>query len=210
MSSLIGKKAPDFSAAAVVDGKIVKDFSLAPFLGKKYVLLFFYPKDFTFVCPTEIIAFQNCLPEFQKRNVQVIGCSTDSEFCHHAWLNTPREKGGIEGVSYPLVSDINKVISNAYGVLAGLHEYAANGEVLIKGELIAYRGLFLIDKSGIVRHEVINDFPLGRSTAEELRMVDALQHFEEFGEVCPMNWEKGKPAMKPTDEGVADYLSSNK
>lgn len=210
MSTLIGKKAPDFCAAAVVNGNIVKDFKLSDFFGKKYVLFFFYPHDFTFVCPTEIVAFQKSLAEFEKRNVQVIGCSIDSVYSHHAWINTPREKGGIAGVTYPLVGDVNKTISSSYGVLAGSACTDAAGNLTVCGELIAYRGLFLIDKSGIVRHEVINDFPLGRSTDEELRMVDALQHFEQFGEVCPMNWQKGKPALTPTDDGVGKYLAENK
>ncbi len=209
MSVLVGKKAPNFNATAVVDGKIVENFSLEQFLGKKYVVFFFYPKDFTFVCPTEILSFQNSLKEFEDRNVQVVGCSTDSEFSHSAWINTPREKGGIAGVTYPIVSDINKTISESYGVLAGERDYDEDGNEVVRGEFIAYRGLFLIDKQGIVQHEVVNNFPLGRSIAEELRMVDALQHFEEFGEVCPMNWQKGKQAMKASPEGTAEYISKN-
>lgn len=176
MSTLVGKKAPDFRANAVVDGKIVSDFTLSQFEGKKYVILFFYPKDFTFVCPTEILAFQAAKKEFDERNVELIGCSTDTEFCHLAWVQTPRANGGIEGVAYPLVADTNKTIARDYGVLAGRKKTDPDGRERVDGEMVAYRGLFLIDKNGIVQHEVVNNFPLGRSTAEEIRMVDALQH----------------------------------
>ena len=206
MSVLVGKKAPDFRANALVKGRIVPNFSLSQFEGKKYVVLFFYPKDFTFVCPTELWAFQAALPEFEKRKVQLIACSTDSEFSHQAWASTPRDKGGIEGVEYPIVSDINKTISDSYDVLAGAQDIDDDGNPVIVGELIAYRGLFLIDKKGIVQHQVVNNFPLGRSTEEALRMVDALQHFEKFGEVCPMNWHKGQKALSPTKDGVSKYL----
>ena len=192
---LVGKKAPEFTASAVVNGVIESDFSLEQYLGNKYVLLFFYPKDFTFVCPTELIGFQNALPEFEKRNTAVVGCSTDSEFCHWAWANTPRTQGGIQGVTYPLVADINKDIAAKFDVLAE------------EGDRVAYRGLFLIEKEGIVRHMLINDMPLGRSIDEAIRVVDALQHFEQFGEVCPMGWHKGETAMQPTHEGVSGYLS---
>ena len=192
---LVGKKAPEFTASAVVNGVIESDFSLEQYLGNKYVLLFFYPKDFTFVCPTELIGFQNALPEFEKRNTAVVGCSTDSEFCHWAWANTPRTQGGIQGVTYPLVAEINKDIAAKFDVLAE------------EGDRVAYRGLFLIDKEGIVRHMLINDMPLGRSIDEAIRVVDALQHFEQFGEVCPMGWHKGETAMQPTHEGVSGYLS---
>ncbi len=205
---LIGKQAPHFSANAVVDGGVfVPDFSLDQYLGKKYVVLFFYPKDFTFVCPTELIGFQNALAEFEKRDVAVVGCSTDSEFSHWAWLNTPKAKGGIQGVSYPIVADINKTISASFDVLAGEEVIDEDGNIEIEGEMIAYRGLFLIDKAGIVRHQLINDFPLGRSVEEALRVVDALQHFEQYGEVCPLGWHKGDDAMTPSHEGVANYLS---
>jgi len=204
---LIGKPAPHFSANAVVNGTIVPDFSLDQFKGKKYVILFFYPKDFTFVCPTELIGFQEALGEFEKRDVAVVGCSTDSEFSHWAWINTPRSQGGIQGVTYPIVADINKTISADYGVLAGDEEIDEDGNVEVNGELIAYRGLFLIDKDGIVRHQLINDFPLGRSIDEAIRVVDALQHFELYGEVCPLGWHKGDAAMTPSHEGVASYLS---
>lgn len=209
MSSLIGKKAPDFKVNAVVNGKIVSDFTLSQFEGKKYVVFFFYPKDFTFVCPTEILAFQKSLKDFEDRDVQVIGCSTDSEFSHLAWVNTERNNGGITGVTYPLVADINKTISADYGVLAGETDYDDEGKVVVSGELVAYRGLFLIDKQGIVQHAVVNNFPLGRSIKEELRMVDALQHVEKYGEVCPMNWEKGKEAIKATHEGISEYIEKN-
>lgn len=207
MSVLVGKQAPIFNAKAVQGENIIEDFSLVQFLNKQYVVLFFYPKDFTFVCPTELHAFQEQLAEFKSRNVQVVGCSTDSEFSHWAWLNTPRQKGGIEGVSYPLVADINKTISQAYDVLAGEAFYDENDELQVEGELVAYRGLFLIDKKGIVRHQVVNDMPLGRSIHECLRVIDALQHFEQFGEVCPMDWQKGEDAMTPTHDGVASYLA---
>ena len=192
---LVGKKAPEFTASAVVNGVIESDFSLEQYQGKKYVLLFFYPKDFTFVCPTELIGFQNALGEFEKRDTAVVGCSTDSEFCHWAWANTPKEQGGIQGVTYPLVADINKEISAKFDVLAD------------EGDRVAYRGLFLIDREGIVRHMLVNDMPLGRSIEEAIRVVDALQHFEQFGEVCPMGWHKGQDAMQPTHEGVSGYLS---
>lgn len=189
---LIGKTAPHFTAKAVVKGKIVDEFSLRDLLGQ-YVVFFFYPLDFTFVCPTELHAFQEQLAEFQKRNTQVVGCSVDSWFSHCAWLNTPKAKGGIEGVEYPLVSDLNKHIARHY-------------QVLKEDEGIAYRGLFLIDKQGIVRHQLINDLPLGRSVDEVLRMVDALSYFEKNGEVCPANWKLGSKSMKPTQEGLISYF----
>jgi peroxiredoxin (alkyl hydroperoxide reductase subunit C) len=209
MSTLVGKKAPLFSAKAVVNGyEIVNDFSLEQFIGKKYVLFFFYPLDFTFVCPTEIIAFQEKAEEFEKRNTVVIGCSIDSDQSHWAWLQTEQNKGGIKGVKYPLVSDLSKTISMNYGVLGGEYVYDENGEMLYEGLPVAYRGLFIMDKNGIVRHQLVNDLPLGRSVDEALRVIDALQYFEEYGEVCPANWKKGEKAMKATHEGVADYLSN--
>ncbi|WOO42901.1 peroxiredoxin [Rubellicoccus peritrichatus] len=207
MSVLVGKKAPDFNAQAVVKGNIVEHFSLSQFHGEKYVVLFFYPKDFTFVCPTELIAFQDALGQFEERDVQVIGASTDTEFSHWAWVNTARDKGGIEGVEYPLVADTNKTISSAYDVLTADYDVDIDGNLVTSGECVAYRGLFLIDKEGIVRHQIVNDLPLGRSIDEAIRMVDALQHFEQYGEVCPMNWSKGKDAMTASHEGVATYLS---
>jgi peroxiredoxin (alkyl hydroperoxide reductase subunit C) len=214
MSVLVGKPAPDFSAKAVVNGdEIVENFTLAQFKGQKYVVLFFYPLDFTFVCPTEIIAFQDKLKDFEALNTQVIGVSVDSEQSHWAWLNTPRDKGGIEGVTYPLVADLAKTISRAYGVLAGDYEYTIDDndrEVMtFKGAPVAYRGTFLIDKNGVVRHMVVNDLPLGRNIDDALRMVKSLQHVEKHGEVCPANWDEGKDAMKATREGVSNYLASH-
>ena len=208
MQSLIGKKAPAFTANAVLNGnQITEDFSLEQFVGKKEVVFFFYPLDFTFVCPTELIAFQDKLEEFEKRNVAVVGCSVDSEFSHFAWLNTERNKGGIKGVTYPLVADLSKTIAENFGVLASDYDYDEEGNAISTGAPVAYRGLFLIDKNGVVRHSVINDLPLGRSVDEAIRMVDALQHFEEFGEVCPANWNKGEKAMEATQESVSEYLS---
>lgn len=214
MAVLVGKKAPDFSATAVVNGAdFVDGFTLSQFHGKKYVVLFFYPLDFTFVCPTEILAFQENLAEFESRNTQVIGVSVDSKYSHWAWLQTPKNKGGIQSVTYPLVADLSKTISKNYDVLAGDYEYDIddNGaeSMVFKGVPQAYRGLFLIDKNGIVRHQVVNDFPLGRNIDEAIRMVDALQWNEEKGEVCPANWEKGKDAFKGSPEGVAAYLSTH-
>lgn len=206
MPVLVGKKAPTFRAKAVQREIIIENFSLDQYLGEKYVVFFFYPKDFTFVCPTELHRFQEELAEFEQRNVAVVGCSTDSEFSHWAWLNTPREKGGIQGVTYPLVADINKTISEAYDVLAGEQMFDDQGRITVEGELVAYRGLFLIDKNGIVRHQVVNDMPLGRSIRECLRVIDALQHFEKHGEVCPMDWQKGDKAMVADHQGVSDYL----
>ncbi len=209
MSVLVGKKAPGFSAAAVVDGQnIVSDFTLEQFKGK-YVLLFFYPKDFTFVCPTELHAFQEKLEEFKMRNVEVIAVSTDTEQSHWGWLQMGKNAGGIKGVTYPIVADTNKTISSNYDVLAGDFYYDEAGMLQAEGELIAYRGLFLIDKEGVVKHQIVNDLPLGRNVEEALRMVDALQYFEENGEVCPANWTKGKVAMSATHDGVAEYLSAN-
>ncbi len=211
MAVLVGKKAPQFEADAVINGgEFVEKFSLAQFIGKKHVVFFFYPLDFTFVCPTEIIAFQDKLAEFEKRNVQVVGCSVDSKFSHWAWLNTAKNAGGIKGVTFPLVSDLSKTISENYDVLAGEWEYDEDEDyVEFNGEAVAYRGLFLIDKQGVVRHQVVNDLPLGRSVDEALRMVDALQFFEENGEVCPADWHKGDEGMKATSEGVAEYLSKH-
>jgi peroxiredoxin (alkyl hydroperoxide reductase subunit C) len=213
MSVLVGKLAPDFDAAAVVNGGEFEDsFSLSQFRGK-YVVLFFYPLDFTFVCPTEIIAFQDKLAEFEKRETQVIGVSVDSKFSHWAWLNMPRSQGGIQGVTYPLVADLSKTISANYDVLAGeyVYEEDEDGNMILAfaGVPQAYRGLFLIDREGVVRHQVVNDMPLGRNIDEAIRMVDALRHNEEYGEVCPANWSEGKDAMTATAEGVASYLSTH-
>jgi peroxiredoxin 2/4 len=210
MCTLVGKKAPSFKATAVVNGNdIVSDFSLDQFIGNKYVLFFFYPLDFTFVCPTEILAFQQKLNEFEKRNVAVVGCSVDSEFSHWAWLNTEKNNGGIKGVKFPLVADLSKTIAENYGVLAGEYEVNEEGESSFKGAPVAYRGLFLIDKKGVVRHQLVNDLPLGRSVDEAIRMVDALVHFETYGEVCPANWKEGDDAMTATADGVASYLSKH-
>jgi peroxiredoxin (alkyl hydroperoxide reductase subunit C) len=210
MSTLVGKKAPVFKANAVINGKeIVENYSLEQFIGEKYVLFFFYPLDFTFVCPTELLAFQDKLTAFAKRETVVIGCSVDSEFSHWSWLNTEKKNGGIKGVTYPIVSDLSKTISENYGVLAGEYDIDEDGKSVFVGSPVAYRGLFLIDKKGVVRHQLVNDLPLGRNVDEALRMVDALRHFEEFGEVCPANWQEGKEAMIASAEGVADYLSKN-
>jgi len=210
MGVLVGKKAPSFKAAAVVNGfEIVNDFSLDQYLGKNHVLFFFYPKDFTFVCPSELHAFQAKLDEFEARGVKVVACSTDTEESHWGWLQVPKNNGGIEGVKYPIVADTSKTISEAFGVLAGEYEYDMEGNLTATGPMIAYRGLFLIDKEGTVMHQLVNMFPLGRNVDEALRMVDALQFFEENGEVCPANWQKGDDGMKASFDGVADYLSAH-
>lgn len=210
MSVLVGKKAPSFSAKAVLNGmEVVEDFTLDQFLGKKHVLFFFYPKDFTFVCPTELFAFQAALEEFEKRNVAVVACSTDTEESHWGWLNMNKNEGGIKGVKYPIVADTEKTISDAFGVLAGEYDYDDDGRLIATGPMISYRGLFLIDKDGVVQHQIVNNFPLGRNVAEAIRMVDVLQYTEEHGEVCPANWEPGKEALKDTHEGVASYLASH-
>ena len=208
--SLVGKKAPVFDAAAVVNGEeIVESFSLEEYVGKKEVMFFFYPKDFTFVCPTEILAFQEKLAEFEKRGVAVVGCSCDTEETHLAWLMTPKANGGIEGVTYPLVADSAKTIATNFGVLAGDWSYSEEGDLSFEGAPIAFRGTFYIDKEGIVRHETINELPLGRNIDEMLRIVDAWHHVQKHGEVCPANWEEGKDAMQATRTGVADYLSAH-
>jgi len=208
MSVLVGKKAPLFNSKAVVNGsEIVENFSLKQFEGEKYVVFFFYPADFTFVCPTELIAFQDKAAEFASRNTVVVGASTDSAFSHWKWLQTPQKEGGIQGVKYPIVADQTLQISKAYDVLAGYEEYDEDGNETFVGDAQAYRGLFLIDKTGVVRHQVVNDMPLGRSVDEVLRMIDALQFTEEYGEVCPANWKKGDKALKATQEGISSYLS---
>ncbi len=189
---LIGKKAPHFSTKAVVGGNIIENFSLENFLGQ-YVVLFFYPLDFTFVCPTELHAFQEKIGEFRERNAQVIACSVDSCYSHSAWLQTPKSKGGIEGIAYPLVSDLNKSIAKDY-------------QVLKEEEGIAYRGLFLIDMQGLIRHQLVNDLPIGRSVDEVLRTLDALIFHEKHGEVCPANWHVGEKAMKATSAGLSEYF----
>ncbi|MEQ9262820.1 MAG: peroxiredoxin [Owenweeksia sp.] len=210
MGVLVGRKAPQFKAAAVVNGEeIVEGFSLDQYVGKKHVILFFYPKDFTFVCPTELHAFQAKKAEFEKLGVEIVAVSTDTEQSHWGWLQVPKDKGGIEGITYPLVADTNKTISANYDVLAGSYYYDENDELKAEGEMVAYRGLFLIDKEGVVRHQIVNDLPLGRNVDEAIRMVKALQFVEEKGEVCPANWDEGKSGMNATHDGVASYLSQN-
>ncbi|MDA0773068.1 MAG: peroxiredoxin [Cyanobacteria bacterium] len=194
MAVLVGRNAPDFTADAVVNGSEFKSVSLSDFKGKKYVVLFFYPLDFTFVCPTELHAFQDKLAEFESLNTEVIGVSVDSKFAHHAWLNTPKSQGGIQGVNYTVVSDFNKQITRDY-------------DVEVEGAGISYRGLFLIDKKGVVQHQVVNNLPLGRNVDEAVRMVKALQFFENNGEVCPANWNEGSKGMKPTSAGLKDFFN---
>lgn len=205
--NLIGRKAPFFQARAVQNNTIIENFSLEQFIGQKYVVLFFYPKDFTFVCPTELHAFEELHEEFTVRDTMLIGCSTDSEFSHLAWLEKPKREGGIQGVTYPLIADINKTIAAKFGVLAGNYS-TENGTLDAEGELVAYRGLFLIDKEGVVQHLSINNMPLGRNVREALRLIDALRHFEAHGEVCPSNWNQGQAAMKPNREGLLSYYQS--
>ncbi|MBN1852779.1 MAG: peroxiredoxin [Pirellulales bacterium] len=192
MSAFVTKEAPDFTAQAVMPDNSFAELTLSSYRGQ-YVVLFFYPLDFTFVCPSEIIAFDKALSKFEEKNAQVIGISVDSHYTHLAWKNTPRNQGGIGQVQYPLVSDLSKRISKKYGVLLGKE--------------VALRGLFLIDKEGIIRHALVNDLPLGRSVDEVLRILDALQFTEAYGEVCPANWHQGEAAMKPTAAGVAEYLA---
>ncbi len=195
MSVLVGREAPDFTAAAVLsNGEIVDDYNFKQESNGKYTVLFFYPLDFTFVCPSELIAFDHRLDEFSKRGVEVVGVSIDSQFTHNAWRNTPINEGGIGPVKYPLVADINHAICQAYDVE---HPEAS----------VAFRGSFLIDKKGMVRHQVVNDLPLGRNIDEMLRMIDALQFTEEHGEVCPAGWKQGDKGMQATPEGVASYLA---
>ena len=210
MRTLVGQQAPVFKADAVVNGgEFLKNFSLEQYVGKKLVVFFFYPKDFTFVCPTELFAFQEKLAEFEKRNAAVVACSTDTEQSHWGWLQTPKKSGGIQGVTYPIVADTSKTISSDYGVLTGEYYTDEDGNLKATGSMIAYRGLFIIDKKGVVRHLLINDLPLGRNVDEALRMVDAITFNEENGEVCPANWTKGKEALKDTHAGVADYLAKH-
>lgn len=194
MAVLVTQPAPDFKANAVMPDGSFKQVSLSDYKGK-YVVLFFYPLDFTFVCPSEIIAFDKATKRFKDKNAVVIGVSVDSQFTHLAWRQTPRAKGGIGEISYPLVADLDKKIARAYDVLLN--------------DAVALRGLFLIDTHGVVRHQIVNDLPLGRSVDEALRVLDALQYTEEHGEVCPANWKEGDEAMKPTAEGVAAYLGKH-
>jgi peroxiredoxin (alkyl hydroperoxide reductase subunit C) len=197
MSILVGRPAPDFTAAAVLgDGSITESFKLSDFKGKKYVVLFFWPLDFTFVCPSEIIAHNNRYAQFEERDVQLIGVSLDSQFTHFAWRATPVDKGGIGPVKFPMVADVKQDIIKAYGVG---HPQAG----------VAFRASFLIDKNGIVQHQVVNNLPLGREVDEMLRLVDALQFTEQYGEVCPAGWKKGEEGMKPTAAGVAEYLAKH-
>ena len=195
MAVLVGKKAPDFTATTVLGNNEITDITFSAFTKGKYAVVFFYPLDFTFVCPSELIAFDHRLAEFKKRNVEVIGVSIDSQFTHLAWKNTPIDKGGIGQVGYALVADIKHEICKAYDV-------EADGGV-------AFRGSFLIDKHGVVQHQVVNNLPLGRNIDEMIRMVDALQFTEENGEVCPAGWNKGKAGMTASTEGVAKYLAEN-
>lgn len=196
MSVLVGQKAPDFTAAAVMgDNSINEGFTLSEYLKGKTGVLFFYPLDFTFVCPSEIIAFDHRLADFQKRGCEVIACSIDSHFTHLAWKERPVDQGGIGQVKFPMVADLTKQISRNYDVLTG--------------DAVAFRGTFLIDKDFVVRHQVVNDLPLGRNIDEALRMVDALKFHEEHGEVCPAGWKQGEEGMKPSAEGVASYLAAN-
>lgn len=192
--SLVTQEAPDFTAQAVMGDDTFEELRLSAYRGK-YVVLYFYPLDFTFVCPSEIIAFNDELDKFKERNAEVIGVSVDSHFTHLAWKNTPRDQGGIGQIDYPLVADLDKSISRAYGVLSD--------------DSVALRGLYLIDREGVIRHELVNDLGLGRSVEEVIRMLDALQFTEEHGEVCPANWHKGDDAMTPTADGVASYLAKH-
>lgn len=210
MGVLVGRKAPSFKAKAVVDGgNIVSDFSLDQFLGKKHVVFFFYPKDFTFVCPTELHAFQEKLAEFEKRNTAVVACSTDTEQSHWGWLQMSKAEGGIKGITYPIVADTNKMISLDFDVLDGEYTLDEEGNLRATAQMIAYRGLFLIDKNGVVQHQLVNNLPLGRNVDEAIRMVDALQFTEENGEVCPANWNSGKDGFKEGHANVAEYLSTH-
>jgi len=193
MAAFVSQPAPDFKAKAYVNGEF-RDMSLSQFKGKK-VVLFFYPLDFTFVCPTEILGFADSLDEFKKRNTEVIGVSVDSEHTHRAWANTPREDGGIKGVNYALVSDLNKSIARDYGVL-------------LEAEGLSLRGLFIINKDGILKHSTINHNDLGRNVSEVLRLLDAVDYSEQNGEVCPVNWKKGDKAMKPTAAGLKEYVAA--
>lgn len=197
MSVLVGRKAPDFTAAAVLGtGEIVDELNFAQATQGKYSLVFFYPLDFTFVCPSELIALDNRMDEFTSRNVEVFGVSIDSHFTHNAWRNTPVNKGGIGPVKFNLIADINHNICQSYGV-----EHPQAG--------VALRGAFIIDKDGVVRSQIVNDLPIGRNMGEIIRIIDALQFFEQNGEVCPANWNKGESGMKANPEGVAQYLAEN-
>jgi peroxiredoxin (alkyl hydroperoxide reductase subunit C) len=192
MGVLVGKPAPDFSVTAVQNGEIIENFTLSQFKGKKYVILFFYPLDFTFVCPTELHEFQAHLAEFEALDAQVIGASTDSWFSHLAWLNTPKREGGIQGVTYPILADFNKTVAEDY-------------DVLLPGGM-ALRGTFIIDREGVVQSQVVNNLSLGRNIADTLRTLKALQFCEKHGEVCPANWDEGAESMVPTAEGLKKFF----
>jgi peroxiredoxin (alkyl hydroperoxide reductase subunit C) len=197
MTILVSKQAPDFTAAAVLaNGEITSNFNLHKAIEKKYGILFFYPLDFTFVCPSELIAINNRIKEFENRNTVIVGISIDSQFSHNAWRNTPIASGGIGPIHYPLISDVSHEICQAYGVQ---HPTAT----------VALRGAFLIDKQGIVRSQIINDLPLGRNVDELIRLVDALEFHEKHGEVCPAGWTKGKTGIKPTTKGISEYLANS-
>ncbi|KYN95983.1 thioredoxin peroxidase 1 [Plasmodium gaboni] len=193
MASYVGREAPYFKAEAVFADNTFGEVNLHDFIGKKYVLLYFYPLDFTFVCPSEIIALDKALDSFKERNVELIGCSVDSKYTHLAWKKTPLAKGGIGNIQHTLISDITKSISRSYNVLFG--------------DSVSLRAFVLIDKQGVVQHLLVNNLAIGRSVEEVLRIIDAVQHHEQHGDVCPANWKKGKVAMKPSEEGVSEYLS---
>ena len=212
MAVLVGKKAPKFNAQAVIKGsQFVENFSLEQFEGKKYVILFFYPKDFTFVCPTELHAFQAALGEFEKRNTVVIGASCDTNEVHFAWLNTAKDNGGIEGVTYPILADSNRNLSSVLDILDITNETydEETGTVQVEGDNVTYRATYIIDEDGVVQHESINNMPLGRNVGEYIRLVDALTHVQEKGEVCPANWEEGKDAMNANAKATAEYLAAH-
>ncbi len=199
-----------FAALALVNGgEIVSDFTLDDYIDKNHVLLFFYPKDFTFFCPSELHAFQSKLADFEARGVKIVACSTDTEESHWGWLQVAKEDGGIKGIKYPIVADTTKTITEAYGCMFGEYDYDLDGNMMATGPMIAFRGLYLIDKEGIIQHQLVNNLPLGRNVDEALRMVDALQFVEENGENCPANWVKGEDGMTASFDGVADYLAKH-
>ncbi len=206
---LIGKKAPEFLVNVVFNGNTIQqNCSLKDLREGQAAILFFYPKNFTFVCPTELWQLQENLTKFQKKCVKVIACSTDTEETHLAWLRTPQNKGGIQGITYPLIADVSKTIAHNYGVLAGTWDTInSNSQLLFHGHPIAYRGTFFIDENGIVRYQAVNDFPLGRNIDELLRMVDMWQYHQKHGDVCPANWKVGQQAMQPTQAGVEAYFN---
>lgn len=209
--SLLGTNVPTFNAPAVVNGKeIVENFSLEHFIGEKYIVLFFYPADFTFICPTEILKFQEYLPEFEKRKTAVVGCSTDSQYSHLRWLKMTKEEGGIQGVTFPLISDQTLTISTNFGVLSGAFNYNERGESFFDGLPVAFRATFIIDRQGIIRYETINDLNIGRSVEEILRTLYAIQHYEKTGELCPADWKKDNKAIKPNFEDFTKFLKEQK